>query len=76
MPWRSRHGAAGQPDDRSGSGGSHRARSDRGASTGLLAHVVEVLRLNARRRPDRTCDLQATPIVNVPYQAYYVFING
>jgi hypothetical protein len=26
--------------------------------------------------PTGLCDLQATPIVNVPYQAYYVFING
>jgi hypothetical protein len=26
--------------------------------------------------PTGTCDPQATPIVNVPYQADYVFING
>jgi hypothetical protein len=49
-----------------------------GASTGLLAHVVEVLRLNTVGgvAPTGTCDPQATPIVNVPYQADYVFING
>jgi len=49
-----------------------------GASTGLLAHVVEVLRLNTVGgvAPAGTCDPQATPTVNVPYQADYVFING
>jgi hypothetical protein len=49
-----------------------------GNSTGLLAHVVEVLRLNTLGgvAPAGTCDPQATPIVNVPYQADYVFING
>jgi hypothetical protein len=49
-----------------------------GASTGLLAHVVEVLRLNTLGgvAPAGSCDPQATPIVNVPYQADYVFING
>jgi hypothetical protein len=49
-----------------------------GASTGLLAHVVEVLRLNTLggAAPTGSCDPQATPIVNVPYQADYVFING
>ena len=49
-----------------------------GASTGLLAHVVEVLRLNTVGgvAPAGSCDPQATPIVNVPYQADYVFING
>ena len=49
-----------------------------GASTGLLSHVVEVLRLNTAGgvAPTGTCDPQATPIVNVPYQADYVFING
>ena len=49
-----------------------------GASTGLLAHVVEVLRLNTVGgiAPAGTCDPQATPIVNIPYQADYVFING
>ena len=48
-----------------------------GASTGLLAHVVEVLRLNTLGgvAPAGSCDPQATPIVNVPYQADYVFIN-
>jgi hypothetical protein len=42
-----------------------------GASTGLLSHVVEVLRLNTAGgvAPAGTCDPQATPIVNVPYQA-------
>ena len=49
-----------------------------GTSTGLLAHAVEVLRLNTVGgvAPAGTCDPQATPIVNVPYQADYVFING
>jgi CHRD domain-containing protein/uncharacterized protein DUF3455 len=49
-----------------------------GASSGLLAHVVEVLRLNTVGgvAPTGTCDPQATPIVNVPYQADYIFING
>jgi hypothetical protein len=49
-----------------------------GASTGLLAHVVEVLRLNTLGgvAPAGSCDPQATPIVHVPYQADYVFING
>jgi hypothetical protein len=49
-----------------------------GASTGLLAHAVEVLRLNTLGgvAPAGPCDPQATPIVNVPYQADYVFING
>jgi hypothetical protein len=49
-----------------------------GAPTGLLAHVVEVLRLNTLggAAPAGSCDPQATPIVNVPYQADYVFING
>jgi hypothetical protein len=49
-----------------------------GASTGLLAHVVEVLRLNTLGgvAPAGSCDPQATPIINVPYQADYVFING
>jgi hypothetical protein len=49
-----------------------------GTPTGLLAHVVEVLRLNTLGgvAPTGTCDPQATPIVNVPYQADYVFING
>ena len=49
-----------------------------GASTGLLSHVVEVLRLNTVGgvAPTGVCDPQATPIVNVPYQADYIFING
>jgi len=49
-----------------------------GASTGLLSHVVEVLRLNTVGgvQPAGTCDPQATPIVNVPYNADYIFING
>jgi hypothetical protein len=49
-----------------------------GASTGLLAHAVEVLRLNTLGgvAPAGSCDPQATPIVNVSYQADYVFING
>jgi hypothetical protein len=49
-----------------------------GTSTGLLSHVVEVLRLNTLggAAPAGSCDPQATPIVSVPYQADYVFING
>ena len=49
-----------------------------GASTGLLAHVVEVLRLNTVGgvAPAGTCDPRATPTVNVPYRADYVFVNG
>ena len=49
-----------------------------GASTGLLAHAVEVLRLNTAGgvAPAGPCDPQATPIASVPYQADYVFING
>src|SRR5262249_15698331 len=49
-----------------------------GASTGLLAHAVEVLRLNTAGgvAPARPFDPQATPIPSVPYQADYVFING
>ncbi|HEY7811819.1 MAG TPA: CHRD domain-containing protein [Nakamurella sp.] len=49
-----------------------------GASTGLLAQVDEVLRLNTVGgvAPTGTCDPQATPTINVPYQADYVFING
>jgi hypothetical protein len=49
-----------------------------GASTGLLAHAVEVLRLNTVGgvAPTGTCDPQATPTVSVPYQADYIFING
>jgi hypothetical protein len=49
-----------------------------GLSTGLLGDVVEVLRLNTVGgvAPAGVCDPQATPIVNVPYQADYVFING
>ena len=49
-----------------------------GAPTGLLAHVVEVLRLNTVGgvAPAGPCDPQTTPTVNVPYRADYVFING
>ena len=49
-----------------------------GNSTGLLAHAVEVLRLNTLGgvAPAGTCDPQATPVASVPYQADYVFING
>jgi hypothetical protein len=49
-----------------------------GTSTGLLANAVEVLRLNTVGgvAPTGTCDPQTTPIVGVPYQADYVFING
>ncbi len=49
-----------------------------GASTGMLSHAVEVLRLNTVGgvAPTGTCDPQATPIANVPYQADYIFING
>jgi hypothetical protein len=49
-----------------------------GNSSGLLAHVVEVLRLNTVGgvAPAGTCDPQATPTVEIPYQADYVFIYG
>jgi len=49
-----------------------------GDSTGLLSQVVELLRLNTvgGLAPTGPCDPQATPIVSVPYQANYVFING
>jgi hypothetical protein len=49
-----------------------------GNSSGLLSHVVEVLRLNTvgGLAPTGTCDPQATPIVGVPYHADYIFING
>jgi hypothetical protein len=49
-----------------------------GAPAGLLADAVEVLRLNTLggAAPAGPCDPQATPTVNVPYQADYVFING
>ena len=49
-----------------------------GSSSGLLSNVVEVLRLNTVGgvAPTGPCDPQATPIVNVPYQADYVFISG
>jgi hypothetical protein len=49
-----------------------------GGSAGLLAHVVEVLRLNTLGgvAPAGSCDPQATPTVHVPYHADYVFING
>jgi hypothetical protein len=49
-----------------------------GSPTGLLRDVVEVLRLNTVGgvAPSGACDPQATPIVNVPYHADYVFING
>jgi hypothetical protein len=49
-----------------------------GDVTGLLGGVVEVLRLNTVGgvAPAGACDPQGTPIVNVAYQADYVFING
>ncbi|HEY6748937.1 MAG TPA: CHRD domain-containing protein [Mycobacteriales bacterium] len=49
-----------------------------GTSTGMLSHAVEVLRLNTvgGLAPTGTCDPQATPTVEVPYQADYIFING
>jgi CHRD domain/Protein of unknown function (DUF3455) len=49
-----------------------------GDSSGLLSNAVEVLRLNTVGgvAPTGPCDPQATPLVNVPYQADYVFING
>ena len=49
-----------------------------GGSSGLLSNAVEVLRLNTVGgvAPTGPCDPQATPIVNVPYQADYLFING
>src|SRR6516165_10805805 len=49
-----------------------------GTPSGLLGDVVEVLRLNTVGgvAPAGVCDPAATPIVHVPYQADYVFING
>jgi len=49
-----------------------------GSPGGLLGNVVEVLRLNTVGgvAPSGVCDPQATPIVAVPYQADYLFING
>ena len=49
-----------------------------GNSSGLLSHVTEVLRLNTLGgvAPAGACNPQATPIVHVPYQADYVFINS
>ncbi|TDO57504.1 CHRD domain-containing protein [Kribbella sp. VKM Ac-2571] len=49
-----------------------------GKSSGLLSNAVEVLRLNTVGgvAPTGTCDPQTTPLVNIPYQADYVFING
>jgi len=49
-----------------------------GAPSGRLANAVEVLRLNTVGgvAPTGPCDPQATPIVNVPYRADYIFING
>jgi hypothetical protein len=49
-----------------------------GKPSGLLSNVVEVLRLNTLGgvAPAGNCDPQATPIVSVPYQADYLFING
>ncbi len=49
-----------------------------GDATGLLANTVEVLRLNTVGgvAPAGNCDPDLTPIVNVPYQADYLFING
>ncbi len=49
-----------------------------GKPLGLLARVVEVLRLNTVGgvAPAGACDPRATPIVNVPCRADYVFIIG
>jgi hypothetical protein len=49
-----------------------------GAPTGLLAHTVEVLRLNTVGGvpPAGPCDPATQPIAKVPYQADYVFISG
>jgi hypothetical protein len=49
-----------------------------GRPSGLLGNVVEVLRLNTVGgvAPAGTCDPQATPTVDVPYRADYVFITG
>ncbi len=47
-----------------------------GASTGLLANTVEILRLNTIGgvAPAGACDPYTTPIAKVPYQADYLFI--
>ncbi|WP_433258484.1 CHRD domain-containing protein [Streptosporangium sp. CA-135522] len=48
-----------------------------GADRGRLADVVEIMRLNTVGgiAPAGTCDPQATPTAEVPYQADYVFIG-
>jgi hypothetical protein len=54
------------------------AATEIGAPQGLLADVVEVLRLNTAGgvAPAGTCDPAATPTVHVPYRADYVFIKS
>ena len=49
-----------------------------GAAHGLLAHAVEVQRINTVGgvAPAGVCDPVAMPIAAVPYQADYLFING
>jgi hypothetical protein len=49
-----------------------------GAPHGLLADVVEVLRLNTAGgvAPTGPCDPSTTPTIHVPYRADYVFIKA
>ena len=68
---------------RNGNGAGNIAELDLDATqigdrTGLLANAVEVLRLNTVGgvAPAGNCDPHVTPIVSVPYQADYLFING
>jgi hypothetical protein len=47
-----------------------------GKAHGRLAHTVKILRLNTvgGRAPAGACDPALNPIVEVPYQADYVFV--
>lgn len=51
--------------------------TQRGRTTGRLAHAVEVLRLNTVGgvAPSGPCDPESTRIVEVPYRADYLFIT-
>ena len=54
------------------------ALTQTGSPRGLLAHAVEVERLNTEGgvAPTGSCDLATQPIANVPYQADYLFITN
>jgi CHRD domain/Protein of unknown function (DUF3455) len=83
--WQAADGSAvtGKVVSKNANGAGNIAELDLGAtqigkSSGLLSNAVEVLRLNTVGgvAPTGTCDPQTTPIVGIPYQADYVFING